>query len=72
LILRMGIDIAVRAPHQASLADARGELVWSGHQFGTTAADLERLWDRLPADHRPEDLTVVIECASLIWPHLEG
>ena len=24
VILRMGIDIAVRAPHQASLADERG------------------------------------------------
>ena len=28
MILRMGIDIAVRAPHQASLADERGELLW--------------------------------------------
>ena len=44
MILRMGIDIAVRAPHQASLADDRGELLWSGHRFRTTAADLERLW----------------------------
>ena len=67
MILRMGIDIAVRAPHQASLADARGELVWSGHRFGTTAADLERLWDRLPADHRPEDLTVVMEPTRNAW-----
>ena len=48
MILRMGIDIAVRAPHQASLADERGELIWSGHRFRTTAADLEQLWNRLP------------------------
>jgi hypothetical protein len=41
--------------HQASLADERGGLVWSGHRFGTTATDLERLWSRLPAGHRPED-----------------
>ncbi len=46
---RMGIDIAVRAAHQASLADDTGALVWSGHRFRTTAEDLQRLWDRLPA-----------------------
>ena len=61
MILRLGIDIAVRAPHQASLADERGQLLWSGHRFRTTAADLERLWERLPTDHLPENLTVVME-----------
>jgi len=49
VILRLGVDIAVRAPHQASLADQCGELLWSGHRFRTTATDLEQLWDRLPA-----------------------
>jgi transposase len=63
----MGIDIAIRAPHQASLADERGELIWSGHRFGTAAADLEPLWERLPADHRPEDLTVVMEPTRNAW-----
>ena len=67
MILRMGIDIAVRAPHQASLADERGELVWSGHRFRTTAADLDRLWARLPAHHRPDDLTVVMEPTRNAW-----
>jgi transposase len=67
LILRMGIDIAVRAPHQASLADERGGLVWSGHRFRTTAADLKQLWERLPVDHRPEDLTVVMEPTRNAW-----
>ena len=28
--LRLGIDIACRAAHQASLADERGEFLWSG------------------------------------------
>src|SRR4051794_17008504 len=60
LILRMGIDIAVRAPHQASLADERGELLWSGHRFRTTAADPERLWELLPATHGAEQLSVTV------------
>ena len=67
MILRLGIDIAVRAPHQASLADERGQLLWSGHRFRTTAADLERLWERLPTDHLPEDLTVVMEPTRNAW-----
>jgi transposase len=66
MILRMGIDIAVRAPHQASLADERGEVVWSGHRFRTTAADLERLWQRLPID-QTADVTVVMEPTRNAW-----
>jgi transposase len=67
VILRMGIDIAVRAPHQASLADERGGLVWSGHRFRTTAVDLAALWQRLPVDHDPEDITVVMEPTRNAW-----
>jgi transposase len=67
LILRMGIDIAVRAPHQASLANERGELVWVAHRFRTTAADLEELWGRIPASQRPEDVTVVMEPTRNAW-----
>ena len=55
MILRMGIDIAVRAPHQASLADDRGELVWSGHRFRTTATALAEVWARLPVGTEPSD-----------------
>jgi transposase len=67
VILRMGIDIAVRAAHQASLADERGELIWSGQRFRTTAADLERLWERLPAGHEPGELTIVMEPTRNAW-----
>lgn len=67
MILRMGIDIAVRAPHQATLANERGELLWSGHRFTTTAAELQKLWDRLPGDHRPEEVTVVMEPTRNAW-----
>lgn len=67
MILRMGIDIAVRAPHQATLADERGELLWSGHRFRTTALDLERLWELLPAAHEAEQLTVIMEPTRNAW-----
>jgi transposase len=67
VILRLGIDIAVRAPHQASLADERGQLIWSGHRFRSTAADLQALWERLPHGHLPGDLTVVMEPTRNAW-----
>src|ERR1700740_1686785 len=67
VILRMGIDIAVRAPHQASLADEKGELLWSGHRFRTTAHDLEDLWARLPAGFTATELTVVMEPTRNAW-----
>jgi transposase len=63
----MGIDIAVRAPHQASLADERGEVIWSGHRFRTTATDLEQLWDRLPKGSEPSTITVVMEPTRNAW-----
>ena len=66
MILRLGIDIAVRAPHQASLADEQGRLLWSGHRFRTTPADLERLWSEIPHD-TAEGLTVVMEPTRNAW-----
>jgi transposase len=63
----MGIDIAVRAPHQASLADERGVLLWSGHRFQTTAADLDRLWQRLPTGSDPGEITIVMEPTRNAW-----
>jgi transposase len=67
VILRMGIDIAVRAPHQASLANERGELLWSGHRFRTTAADLDSLWARLPEEFQAAEVTVVMEPTRNAW-----
>jgi transposase len=65
--LRIGIDIAVRAPHQATLADERGNLIWSGHRFRTTAADLDKLWQRLPAGTDPSQVTIVMEPTRNAW-----
>ena len=40
--LRLGIDIACRAAHRASLADERGAFLWTAKAFRTDAAELER------------------------------
>jgi hypothetical protein len=41
--LRLGIDVACRAAHQANLADEQGKFLWSGRKFRTTPSDLRRL-----------------------------
>lgn len=63
----LGVDIACRAPHQASLAAADGSIVWSGHRFRTEIADLERLWARLPEAARTRAVTVVMEPTRNAW-----
>jgi transposase len=63
----LGIDIACRAAHQASLADERGEFVWSGRRFRTTAGDLEQLWAMLPPHAEPAAVTVVMEPTRNAW-----
>ena len=65
--LCLGIDVACRATHQASLADEAGRLIWIGRRFRTTANDLERLWDTLPKDDGPHDVTVVMEPTRNPW-----
>jgi transposase len=62
--VRLGIDVACRADHQASLADERGELIWSGWRFRTTPADLETLWAKLPVG---ADVLVVMEPTRNAW-----
>ena len=56
--------MACRADHQASLADAAGEFVWSGWRFRTTPGDLEALWAKLPAGAAVE---VVVEPTRNAW-----
>lgn len=65
--LRLGIDIACRAPHQASLADEVGHLLWVGRRFRTTAADLDALWAMLPEDVEPVEVTVIMEPTRNAW-----
>jgi len=60
----LGIDVACRAAHQASLADQAGRFAWSGRKFRTTAADLDRLWGSVPPGAA---LTVVMEPTRNAW-----
>ena len=61
----LGIDVACRAAHQASLA-VDGKLVWRGRKFFTRARDLERLWADLDLTD-PAELTVVLEPTRNAW-----
>ena len=63
--LTLGIDVAVRAAHQATLA-RDGATVWRGRKFWTRPADLERLWSDLDLDD-PGELTVVLEPTRNAW-----
>lgn len=62
--VRLGIDVACRAQHQASLADERGEFLWSGWRFRTSPVDLDRLWAKIP-DRAA--VTVVMEPTRNAW-----
>jgi transposase len=62
--VRLGIDVACRADHQASLADDRGEFIWSGWRFRTTPADLEALWAKIPDG---AEVVVVMEPTRNAW-----
>jgi transposase len=68
----LGVDIACRAPHQASLAVDDGRVLWSGHRFRTSITDLERLWARLPAAAHGAAIRVVMEPTRNAWVALAG
>jgi transposase len=65
--VRLGIDVACRAEHQASLAGADGEFVWSGWRFTSTPAALEALWAKIPPD---SEVQVVMEPTRNAWAPL--
>lgn len=62
--VRLGIDVACRSDHQATLANDAGEFLWSGWRFRTTAADLDALWAKVPDDAA---VTVVMEPTRNAW-----
>ena len=53
--VRLGIDVACRAAHQASLADETGRFLWQGWKFRTTTSDLDTLWAKIG-----DEVTVVV------------
>lgn len=63
--MTLGIDVACRAAHQATLA-VGGVPVWKGRKFFTRPAELERLWADLDLDD-PAELTVVVEPTRNAW-----
>jgi transposase len=63
-VVRLGVDVACRAAHQASLADATGALVFSGRRFHTRPDELERLWAQLPEN---AEVMVVMEPTRNAW-----
>ena len=65
--LRLGIDIACRTAHQASLADHTGRLLWTGRRFATSSTDLERLWQQLPEGIDPARVMVIMEPTRNAW-----
>ena len=60
----LGIDLACRAAHQASLADEKGKFVWAGRRFRSVRAELEAV---LAAAGGPDGLTVVMEPTRNAW-----
>lgn len=63
--IRMGIDVACRAAHQASCADEAGNVIWAGHRFRTDPADLDALWAKLPAER--SEVMVIMEPTRNAW-----
>lgn len=63
--VRLGIDVACTAAHQASLADEPGVFLWRGCRFRTTTADLERLWPKIP-----DGVRVVVQRSRDLYPSI--
>jgi transposase len=62
--IRLGVDIACRAPHQASAADEHGEMLFAGHRFRTDPDELETLWARLS---EADEVMVIMEPTRNAW-----
>lgn len=65
MAMTLGIDVAVKAAHQASLA-IDGKLAWTGRKFFSRPADLDKLWAALALTD-PSVLTVVLEPTRNSW-----
>lgn len=64
MVVYLGIDVACVAAHRASVADERGEFLWSGWRFHTRPEELERLWEKIPGD---AEVTVILEPTRNAW-----
>lgn len=64
MVVYLGIDVACVAAHRVSLADERGEFLWSGWRFHTRPGELERLWEKIPDG---AEVTVIMEPTRNAW-----
>jgi len=60
----LGIDLAVRAAHVATLTNDRGEVIWSRRRFQSHPPDLAALSE---AAGPASELTVVLEPTRNAW-----
>jgi transposase len=65
MTMTLGIDVACRADHQATLA-VDGRPVWRGRRFRSASTELDRLWIDLAVPD-PGELTVVLEPTRNAW-----
>lgn len=68
--LVLGVDVACKAPHVASLARMDGVIVWTGRKFRSRPEELDRLWADL--DLGEDSLRVVMEPTGNAWKVLAG
>jgi 3-mercaptopyruvate sulfurtransferase SseA len=64
--LILGIDLACRAAHQASLARPDRTFVWTGRKFFTRPAELEKLWAAIGLGEQ-DTVRVVMEPTRNVW-----
>jgi transposase len=64
VLATLGIDLAVRAAHVATLTNARGEVVWSRYRFRNRRGELAALIARVG---ELSELTVVMEPTRNAW-----
>ena len=66
----LGIDLASKAEHRASLVGSDGSVLWRGLAFHTRVAELTRLWDKVieaAGADEPVSVTVVMEPTGNAW-----
>ncbi|WP_421840127.1 IS110 family transposase [Mycobacterium sp.] len=64
--LILGIDLACRAAHQASLARPDGTFVWTGKKFFTRPGELDKLWKEITLGEH-DTVRVVMEPTRNAW-----
>ncbi|GFG60132.1 hypothetical protein MMUR_50000 [Mycolicibacterium murale] len=67
--LILGIDVACRAAHQASLARPDGTFVWTGRRFFTRPDELEKLWIACGLKKR-DTVRIIMEPTRNAWAPL--